>query len=329
MSRFIFVICLVLSFSLGAQETRILSLDGGGVRGVVSLSLLSHLQEGTGINYRDDFDIYAGTSTGAIIAVALACGMDVNEILKAYKTLSAEVFSDGSYLSVFKPEYSQDKLKHNIKKILQACGLSDDVLVRDLPQKIIITTVNLDDKEVHRWRMDFIENITPDGGNIKVVDAILESTAAPTYFPAEHDHVDGGMGMNDPTLAALMFAYEPTDDLRDFVILSVGTGYDPRYVKGGEDWGTYDWITHGSPHSGSPALVNLLMDVEAQIPEQVASKLLGDRYRKLNFALPKAIGLDDYKSIDHLLKYTREFIGNDLTGWHETIAWTNEHLGKR
>lgn len=329
MTRILFIFSLLVSFSIGAQETRILSLDGGGVRGVVSLSLLSHLKQGTGINYRDDFDIYAGTSTGSIIAVALACGMDVNEILTAYKKLSAEVFSDGSRWSIFKPEYSHDKLKHNIEKILQSCGQSPDVLVRDLPKKIIITTVNLDDKTVNRWRMDFIENITPDGGNIKVVDAILESTAAPTYFPAEHDHVDGGMGMNDPTLAALMFAYDPTDDLRDFVILSVGTGYDPRYVEGKEDWGTYDWITHGSPHSGSPALVNLLMDVEAQIPEQVISKLLGDRYRKLNFALPKPIALDDYKSIDHLLKYTREFIGNDLVGWHETIMWTKDHLGKR
>lgn len=329
MSRILFVFCLLVGFSLSAKETRILSLDGGGVRGVVSLSLLSHLKEGTGIDYQSDFDVYAGTSTGSIIAVALACGMDVNEILKAYKTLSAEVFSGGSFISVFKPEYDQGKLKHNIEKILRSCGLNDDVLLRDLPKKVVITTVNLDDKAVNRWRMDFLENITPNGGNIKVVDAILESTAAPTYFPAEHDHVDGGMGMNDPTLAALMYAYEPTDDLRDFVILSVGTGYDPRFLKDGKDWGAYDWITHGSAHSGSPALVNLLMDVEAQIPEQVASKLLGDRYRKLNFALPEAIALDDYKSIDHLLKYTREFIGNDLAGWHDTIIWTNEHLSKR
>jgi len=71
MSRIVFVFCLLVSFSLGAEETRILSLDGGGVRGVVSLSLLSHLKQGTGINYRDDFDIYAGTSTGSIVSVQL------------------------------------------------------------------------------------------------------------------------------------------------------------------------------------------------------------------------------------------------------------------
>ena len=117
--------------------------------------------------------------------MALACGMDVDEILKAYKKLSSEVFSDGSSFSIFKPEYNHDKLKHNIEKILQSCGLSTDVLVRDLEKKIIITSVNLDDIVVNRWRMNFIENITPNGGNITVVDAILESTAAPTYFRAE------------------------------------------------------------------------------------------------------------------------------------------------
>ena len=87
--------------------------------------------------------------------------------------------------------------------------------------------------------------------------------------------------------------------------------------------------THRSSQTGSPALINLLMDVEAQIPEQVATNLLGDRYRKLNFALPKPVALDDYKEIDKLLKYTREFIGSDLVRWHETILWTKEHLGKR
>jgi len=326
MSRYLFIIFCFFGVILHAGQTRILSLDGGGVRGVVTLELLSHLQEGTGINFHEDFDFYAGTSTGSIIAVALACGMSVHDLIKDYKDLSSDVFSDGSYLSLFKPEYSHDKLKHDVKKILKACGLSEDVLVKDLPKKVIITTVSLDDKETHRWRMEFIENVTFGGGNIKVVDAILESTAAPTYFPSEHGHIDGGMGMNDPSLAALMYAYQPTDDLRDFILLAVGTGYDPRYIKGNEEWGKSQWLATGSDHSGYPPLLNLLMDVESQVPEQVASRLLGERYRKINFPLPKPIALDDYEEIKKLIKYTQQFIDRDLPGWHETIVWADEYI---
>ena len=75
MFRLLLFIPCFFTYVLHAGQTRILSLDGGGVRGVVTLELLSHLQEGTQINFHDDFDIYAGTSTGSIIAFS-ACLWD-------------------------------------------------------------------------------------------------------------------------------------------------------------------------------------------------------------------------------------------------------------
>lgn len=322
---FLFSLCFFSSV-LSGESVRILSFDGGGVRGVVTLEFLRQLREEIGTDFYEDCDIYVGTSTGSIIALGLACGMSIDEMLEKYRDISLEVFSDGRFFSFFTSEYSAEKLKIGIEETLESCGFNKDTLVKDLPKKIIITAVNLNDESIGRWRMDFIENLTPEGGDVKVVDAILRSTAAPTYFPSQQGYIDGGMGMNDPSLAGLMFAYQQTDDIKNLTLLSLGTGYEPRLIEGNTDWGEAQWVFTGSDDSGYVPLLNLLMDVDSQIPEQVVSQLLKDRYKKVNFALPDAIALDDYEKIDDLIEYTKEFIRNNRRIWNEITVWVDNNL---
>ncbi len=185
------------SFYTYGKETRILTFDGGGVRGVCSLELLRKLEKDTGIQFHKDIDVYSGTSTGAVIAVFLACGFSIDELLEDYEKMSSDVFSDpsSSFISLFHPKYNQKKLQNDLKKLLRKCRLSEDILVRDLPKKVVIPTVNLDDPQTNRWKLDFQENLEPGRGNISVVDALLETTAAPIYFSSKDGHVDGGMGL--------------------------------------------------------------------------------------------------------------------------------------
>jgi hypothetical protein len=324
--RLLLIVFCVVSMSVHASKTRILSLDGGGVRGVVTLELMRQLEKDSGIHFHNDFDVFAGTSTGSVIAVLLACGVSVDHILNDYQKMSSDVFSDGNSIHLFHPKYGRDKLKKSLKKILSSHGIDENIFVRDLPKKVVITTVTLDDEAEKRWRMEFIENFSGDKGNIKVVDAILESTAAPTYFPSEHGHVDGGMGMKDPSLAALMFAYSPDkDNLKDISLLSLGTGFTQKYIKGNEDWGISQWMGSGSKHSDSQPLLHMVLDVEGQIPEQVAEKLLGSRYKRIDFELESDVALDDYKHISKLIKTTDHFIKNDSSQWIQDCKWVSEN----
>lgn len=321
------IVFLSLSLCLDARPLKILSLDGGGVRGVVSLQLLKNLERETGLKCHEDFDIYAGTSTGSIIAVCLACGLSVDTIMKDYKELASEIFSDPNFFDFFEAKYETDRLKRDIHKVFQRSGIPLDTLVNQVKKKLVIPTVALDDPMSKRWRLQVINNIKPGEGNISLVDAILESTAAPTYFPSYKDHVDGGMAMNDPALAALVTAYRPAyEGFSRFVVLSVGTGYTNRYVESDESWGLIDWVWSGSKSAGGVPLVNLLLDVQQQVPGQFCKQLLGHNYLKLNFVLPEDIPLDAYLEISDLIEDTDEYIFGDQETWNEHVRWARRHL---
>lgn len=325
--RFWIGFLMAISLVAHGASTRILSFDGGGIRGVISLEFLLQLEEQTGLRSHSDFEVYAGTSTGAMIASMLACGVDAKTIMDGYQKLSKVVFSDSSYFSFFKPTYDHDTLKAEFEDFFDLCGISKDLLLKDVPKKLVIPTVNLDDPTVGRWRLQLLENITPGSGDIPLIEALLESTAAPTYFSSEAGHVDGGIGMNDPSLAALITAYDPLQhDLRDFTVLAIGTGYTKNAVKEDESWGLLDWIFSGSKTSGKEPLITLLFDVQEQIPSQFCEKLLGDRFLKINLILSEEIALDDYEKISSLIADTDQYIEQNPGTWGATSSWVQKNF---
>lgn len=311
------------------KETTILSFDGGGVRGVISLEILKHLEKQTGLEVYDTFDVYAGTSTGSIIAVFMAAGMSTKTILALYKEISCEVFSDKSYFDYFYPEYNNAALKRIILDQLQQLGYAADATLAELPKKVVIPTVSLKAEQAEMWSLVIQENFTEEGGKVKIIDAILESSAAPTYFPSYKNFVDGGVVMNDPSLAALVTTYQPQmDDLRTFRVFAVGTGYVPQYIEDGEDWGVLQWLINyrRSGSIGASPLLSLIMDVDEQIPSEMCTALLGKAYRKINLPLTESFPLDDYKQIDKMITYTKQFIHEDKVGWQETCEWVEQNL---
>jgi len=327
MWRFWTIFLMAFSLFLQGADIRILSLDGGGIRGVISLEFLLKLEEQTNLHSHRDFDVYAGTSTGAMIASMLACGISAETIMNGYQKLSKAVFSESSYFSLFKPKYDRNILRAEFEAFFDHCGISKELLLKDVPKKLIIPTVNLDDPTVQRWRLQFLENVTPNSENITLIEALLEATAAPTYFSSENDHVDGGVGMNDPALAALITTYDPhKNDLKDFSILSIGTGYTQNFVKVNENWGLLSWIFTGSKASGREPLIDLLFDVQQQIPRQFCQKLLGERYCKINLVLANEIGLDDYSQISALIKKTDSYIEQNPNLWNSHQAWIQKHF---
>ncbi len=328
MKKTISFLLIFCSLHLFGQGTRILSCDGGGVRGAATLHILKRLTDEVGTNIHEYFDVFAGTSTGSLIAFSLAGGFPIEDILSDYQVMSAKVFTRSSFLTIYKPEYDPGVLRDFIVQILEKNGYSKDATLGDLPKKIVIPVVSLDDPRTGRYTLEIRENFTKEGKTQKIVDVILESTAAPTYFPSEHGCIDGGMGMNDPSLAALMTAYAPgASQMSDFLIFSVGTGYSAAEVPGDESWGVTQWLANlTGQNSGSSPLIEVLMDVQQQIPGQVCTKFLGDSYRKFNFPLTEYFGLDEYEKIPALLKYTDEYIQANTTQWSATCDWLSRQL---
>ena len=303
-------------------KIKILAFDGGGVRGIASLELLAKMQSETKTSFHQKFDVFAGTSTGSIIAIFLALGRDVDQLLEDYKSLSAQVFKH-PHLELFHPKYKQAALKESLIKMLHSMGLEEDALLNQLPKKVVIPTVLLNTSKLF-----IIENITEQGGKTKIIDAILDSTAAPVYFPAYEGHVDGGIGMNDPSLAAILCSFEwAKKNLNNIFLLSLGTGREKTGIQENENWGALHWFLNLFDKKESPTpLLSLLMNVEGQIPSQVCAKLLGTSYKRINFPLDHVFKLDDYKDIPKLTAAVDQFIQAHPAKLSESYAWIEKNI---
>jgi len=203
---------------------QILSLIGGGIRGAFVTSYLRELEQQLGRPLADCFDLIAGTSTGGIIAAGLALGRSADEMQDFYTNYGAKIFSPrskykarglmkfvfpladkifnwktgGSLASAFRANFCTFALEQAFEKAFQDKTLKDVNKTR-----LILPTVNLTDGEPHVFRSRHLPKAVHDQ-DVKVADAVIASTAAPTYFPHRRingkDYIDGGVWSNDPSL---------------------------------------------------------------------------------------------------------------------------------
>lgn len=219
----------------------ILSFDGGGMRGLASLAVLSEIaislfgdddQSGTS-KLISCFDLICGTSTGGIIAVGLAKGYSIAALRKLYYKLGTDLFSTG-YLTypsrlygyyITGDYYSSDTLQ----KILSA-ELGTEQM-RSLTKKVFVTSTNT---ARQKWEIflqrsyDLPDSKTKGTADVSIPDALRATSAAPTYFSPKliggNQFVDGGMLANNPTEIAIFEAHTlwPTRYIN--TVLSIGTG---------------------------------------------------------------------------------------------------------
>jgi len=298
------------------MNTKILSFDGGGIRGAITLTFLKTLEKDTGIAVSQKANLIAGTSTGSIIAGALSVGMSPDEILSFYSSMSAEIFKKKDSLDEFldlKAKYSSSSLFQALTEVFSSKGFDPKTPLCKLPKGIVIPTVNLDASGIKRWRTQILTS----SSNISLIDAIMESTAAPTYFPSYNDHIDGGMAANDPSMVAYASAGGAA------ALLSFGTGYTAYDISKGEDWGALSWIVDLDPKSraSKTPLLTMLSDVQDQLPGQLCELLLGDQYRRVNLALSKSVALDDISEIPLLIQETELYIQNHQVEWRALCKW--------
>lgn len=231
---------------------KILALDGGGIRGVLTLDILAELEQllqqvaraKSGFVLADYFDFFAGTSTGAIIAAGLSLGMSVDSIRSFYIDNGKDMFDKASVLQRFRYKYEDDKLRGKLKEVFGAdTTLGSDRLKTLLLMMLRNATTDspwpLSNNPFAKYNDRKRDDCNLD---LPLWQLVRASTAAPVYFPPEtvkigardFVFVDGGITMyNNPAFQAfLMATVEPyrlnwpagEDKL---LVVSLGTGTSP------------------------------------------------------------------------------------------------------
>jgi len=204
---------------------QILSLDGGGIKGVFSAAVLAHLEEDLNLDITKHFDLITGTSTGGIIALGLGIGMRPREILRFYVDKGAVIFANG-LISSLKHLWRNKHNSNGLEKALRECF--GDVLLGACRKRLVIPSYNIGEDDVYLFKTPHHERLTRDY-KVPVWKVAMATSAAPAYFPSFRniDHirlVDGGVWANNPAMVGIVETVSmlkvPLESIRVF---SLGT----------------------------------------------------------------------------------------------------------
>lgn len=230
----------MLDFNPGKKKV-ILSIDGGGMRGIIAVAMLAELEKMTGKKVQDLFDMVAGTSTGAIIAAGIALGMSAQELLDVvYKDRLPKAFGNQGILLWIRYLLTGLRYLYSLEPFRVALQpLSRGLKIRDIQHPIILLTT----KDVRNGNTYYIVNKGPGAPAFEefpLSGAVAASGAAPIFFPPVADNlIDGGVGIDfNPCLAAAVEAMEYIGAAEGFVdgnviLVSLGTGYVPNQFPDG------------------------------------------------------------------------------------------------
>ena len=240
---------------------RILALDGGGIRGILTLEYLAVVEAMIRQRFKDEtlllcdyFDLIGGTSTGSIIAAGLACGMTVDALKQLYTGIGATVFqtewwSKFALKGVLAPKFPAEPLQRALDAKLGAQTTLDSDRIRT---GLMIMTKRLDTGSPWPLHNCPLARYAKQDGQLQLTHIVRASTAAPTYFEPQqieiHSRdgavtkaafVDGGVSpFNDPALQLLMLAALDGHGFRwprgkdRLLIISVGTGSYKETLSG-------------------------------------------------------------------------------------------------
>jgi uncharacterized protein len=287
---------------------RILALDGGGIKGAFTASVLTTLEHMLGVAAASQFDLVAGTSTGGILAIGLGLGLHPSDMLQFYRDRGPVVFPamrlhrkwKSQLRSVLSPKHSQRVLSRELEQAYYRCGgrkvLGDSVC------RLVVPTYDAVGGVCHVFRTPHHALLTADK-NTDAVEVALATAAAPTYFSSavvknlvsNASFFDGGVWANCPAMAAVVEAVcylgVPLDRID---VLSVGTTEEPFTVKNMANAGWARW---------GRTLIDLLMNAQVDSSVRHAQLLVGEpRFLRVNtVTAPGMYALDGSKEIEDLI----------------------------
>lgn len=279
---------------------RILSIDGGGIRGLIPAILIQNIEEASGVASCATFDMIAGTSTGGIIACGLVAGLPAAQLVHLYEHRGAEIFARSAEHKldtvdgVLGPKYSGEAIEAILQEILGARWLSDQTR-----PELVVPSFCCD--PYGAWFFQSWKARLDPAYDFRLWEVARATSAAETYFPSAEVHgramtplymMDGGTHSNNPTMAAITSALElwPGEHLE---ILSLGTGsMDNVSLPGRETqgWGLAKWGLH---------IANVCLDGSADTVAKQVKALEGAGLvtcKRVQALLTRSIPLDDTES---------------------------------
>lgn len=280
-----------------SKKYKILSLDGGGIKGVYTLAFLSQIEDYLGSPVNNYFDLVFGTSTGGIIALGLGKGFSATDLLDFYVEMGKDIFSGNRYWNALKhfgfSKYKNEILKKYLEEKFGETKLGESKI------RLVIPSQNLDNGEVHLYKTAHNERFKGDYKE-KMSTIALATSAAPTYFPTFRSPnglylVDGGIYANNPVALAaveaigiLKWAPEEID------VLSVGCTSEPIDIQLAKK------ISLGKAYWALKS-INLIMRGQSSAAIGMATHLTNCKVVRIDETVAKGkFALDSIKAINNL-----------------------------
>lgn len=307
------------------KKFKILSIDGGGIKGVFPAYLLMLIE--AELEKRKDgktkiyqhFNLITGTSTGGIIALALSFGIPAKEIYELYLNNAKSIFGNKRYFlsQLFFASHKSDFLENLIQNKFKDYNNGIDPRLKDCKTDVCIPIYDLVRGNPSVLKTPYHKAFITDL-HIPAYQAAMATAAAPTYFnPYSNQYVDlnninksfsnkvdGGVMANNPTLVALIEAIKAFKvDISDLEILSIGTGQKNfNDINSRKKWGLYYWMRKNN----RKRLIELFMQSQSQLVANYISLLHKgiDRREDENFIYDRVdveltedsqIEMDEYK----------------------------------
>lgn len=286
---------------MSSKKFKILSIDGGGIKGVFPALFLTLLEDE--LKNRTDgktkiyqhFDLITGTSTGGIIAIALALGIPAKEIYHLYLDNAKNIFGSKKPLflglkkpfflgQIFNSAHKRNFLENLVRKTFKEANNGTEPRLGDCKTNVCIPIYDLIQGNPSVLKTKYHPAFERDY-HIPAYQAAMATSAAPTYFnPYTSEYkdlngttkdfvnkVDGGIMANNPTLVAFLEAIKAFKvDMSQLEILSLGTGYK-KFTDGNsrKRWGLHYWMVKNK----RKRLIELFMQSQSQLVANYISLL--------------------------------------------------------
>jgi patatin-like phospholipase/acyl hydrolase len=293
---------------------RILSVDGGGYLGLASAAFLEEMERHFGVDCHKRFDLFCGTSTGAIIALALASGMSAKEVATLYQNFGAQVFRNyfpGSrqirfVRGFFFARYSNAPLR---KALADAFG---EMTIGDLRKKnksVLVTAFSVTSGRPRVFKTDHSSDLTRDNGYL-LRDVALASAAAPVYLPVvklmapatgvEERYCDGGVFANHPALLGYAEAVSHLGVNPNTIrILSLSTPRADHAERASAKGAVRQFLLSRGLISWGSKLAGVMIDSTSMIAHETLRRMLAwppgvndARYVRIELQKPSGVDMD-------------------------------------
>ncbi|MBN2668175.1 MAG: patatin-like phospholipase family protein [Bacteroidales bacterium] len=280
---------------------KVLSIDGGGIRGIIPALLLAHIENESKKPIAELFDLIAGTSTGGILALGLTqhnegkIEYSALDLANLYKDNGQTIFNNSFWhkvesLSGFQDEkFSADGIESVLEQYFK------NHLIKEAKTPVLVTSYDIEQRQpifFKSWKEQWAE--------LKIRQVARATSAAPTYFePAYFEvggkpraFVDGGVFINNPAMSALVEAKKLFPD-EEILLVSIGTGEQTETIlyENAKDWGKVKWLV---------PLMSCMFDGMSDAVNYQIKQLLNENYYRFQIKLTKASDQMDLASNENI-----------------------------